>query len=108
MKPLYVYEDAASFIFSSEIRAMLPWRRFDVDPSAATAYLFGRYVFTRGSTLLGGVELVSPGSVVTVVRGQRARSRQFFCLSDLWQEDQHAQLESASTAAIDVSPTCAS
>jgi asparagine synthase (glutamine-hydrolysing) len=88
IKPLFVYEDSESFIFSSEIRAMLPWRRFDLDPLRASGFLVELGTFNRGFTLLKGVRMVDPGTILRVKPDETAQSTRFFFLGDLWDEDQ--------------------
>ena len=93
IKPLFVFEDRQSFIFSSEIRAMLPWRQFELDHLRASGYLLDRGTFDRGFTLIKGVKMVDPGTIITVKPGETAQNRRFFFLSDLWDEDQQEELE---------------
>ena len=91
IKPLFVFEDRQSFIFSSEIRAMLPWRQFELDHLRASGYLLDRGTFDRGFTLIKGVKMVDPGTIITVKPGETAQNRRFFSLSDLWDEDQQEE-----------------
>ncbi|MCZ6673347.1 MAG: asparagine synthase (glutamine-hydrolyzing) [Verrucomicrobia bacterium] len=93
IKPLYIFEDTKSFIFSSEIRALLPWGKFELDPMRAAGYLLDWGTFTRGFTLIKGVKMVAPGSVIKVKPGQTARYSRFFSLSDLWDDDQQEELK---------------
>lgn len=92
IKPLYFFEDNRSFIFSSEIRAMLPWRQFELDHLRAAGYLVEPGSFRRGFTLMKGVKMMDPGTIVRVNAGQPARTSRFFSLSDLWDEEQQEEV----------------
>jgi asparagine synthase (glutamine-hydrolysing) len=92
IKPLFVFEDSQSFIFSSEIRAMLPWRQFELDHLRAAGYLVEPGSFRRGFTLMKGVKMMDPGTVIRVEAGQQAQSSRFFSLSDLWDDDQQEEV----------------
>jgi len=100
IKPLFFFEDDRSFIFSSEIRAMLPWRRYGIDHLRASGFLLDRGGFNGGFTLLQGVKMVDPGAIVRVKPGERGHCSRFFSLSDLWDEDQQEEIKAWSPGAI--------
>ncbi len=93
IKPLFIYEDTKSFIFSSEIRAMLPWRQFELDHLRASGYLLELGSFNQGFTLMKGVKMIDPGTIIRVRAGETARSSRFFSLTDLWDEDQQEEVK---------------
>ena len=82
MKPLYVYEDSQSFIFSSEIKAMRPWIAFNADQFSISSYLLGFGGPTKGATFYQGVRSIEPGSVIKFCKGKVTTYDQFFKISD--------------------------
>jgi asparagine synthase (glutamine-hydrolysing) len=73
-KPLYWWCDGSTFVFASEIKAVLahPHVTADLDPEAIPAYLHFGYVPTP-RTFFSGVRSVPPGHVLTVDADMRPR-----------------------------------
>lgn len=87
IKPLYVFEDDRSVIFSSESRAVVPWRTFELDVLRTAGFLSDVGSFSRGHTLLKGVRMMDPGSIIQIVPGKRGKEQRFHVLTDLWDPD---------------------
>jgi asparagine synthase (glutamine-hydrolysing) len=75
IKPLYYWDDGSSFVFASEIKAMLfsGLVERDVDLQALSDYVTFRYV-PAPATLFKGVKKVPQGHVITVDAGGTAES----------------------------------
>jgi len=92
IKPLYIYKSPEVFIFASEIRSMRPWVRFEPDLLSISSYLSGFAGPTKGFSFYKNIEIVAPGSIVTVGRNKALHRRSFFRMSDLWDQGRHEQL----------------
>lgn len=70
IKPLYLYEDAYRFAFSSELTPLLriPGADLAVDPVGLSAYLTYRYVVAPG-TFFRNIRRVEAGTYVKISRG---------------------------------------
>jgi len=100
IKPLSVYEDDRMLLFASEIKAIGPWIRLHPDPHVASAYLSGFGGSTRDRSFFRDVNILSPGTVREVRRGQRSTERSFFHVTDFWQEDEYRRLRGLKTEAV--------
>ena len=87
MKPLYIYEDDSSILFTSEIKALRPWQSLDLDQFSISSYLSGFGGPTKGFTFYRKVQSVSPGSIITLKRNQPAHYDTYFEMTDFWDED---------------------
>ena len=79
-KPLYVFSGTKSLVFGSEIKAVLvhPAVTTDIDKKALLEYLTFQNYFTS-RTLMKGISLVPPGTIVTVdCRTQIQTSHQYW------------------------------
>jgi asparagine synthase (glutamine-hydrolysing) len=83
IKPLYVYDGPDAFVFSSTGRAMKGWVPLRPDPLMVSAYLQGFNGPMSGRSFYERVEIVPPGAIVTVARGQRPRYHQCLTMGDL-------------------------
>ncbi len=93
IKPLYVYDQEDAFIFASEILAMQPWISFEPDVLMISSYLQGFGGPTKGYSFFKGVKIVSPGTVINVRLGERARYSRFFVMSEFWDEEEIGYLK---------------
>ena len=77
-KPLFLYESDGTFLFASEIKALLahPDVRAEVDLDAVASYLAYRYVPGPG-TLLEGIRKLPPGHWALWQRGQFEERRYY-------------------------------
>lgn len=92
IKPLFIFEGDRSFLFSSELRALIPWQHFDLDPLRAAGYLLDPGGVNRRPTLLKGVQMVDPGTLIQVKVGESARHQKYFRLTELWDRDLQEEL----------------
>ena len=79
VKPLYYSEDAGTFAFASEIKALLcfPWIERGLDPNALANYL--RYLWCPGSgTPFRRVRKLGPGEALVVREGRIVRRWKFY------------------------------
>jgi asparagine synthase (glutamine-hydrolysing) len=76
IKPLYVYEDADRFAFSSELRPLmnLPAANLSINPLGLQSYLTFRYVHAP-HTLLDNVRRVEAGTYWKISHGRVFRNR---------------------------------
>lgn len=86
MKPLYIYEDDSSFLFSSEIKAFRPWITAELDQFSISSYLLGFGGPTRGCTFYRKIRSITPGSLVRVKPKQAAVIEPFFVMTDFCDE----------------------
>jgi asparagine synthase (glutamine-hydrolysing) len=93
IKPLYVCNQSDAFIFSSEIRAMRPWFTFQPDLLSIAAHMSGFSGPTKGFSFYKDIEIVPPGSIIEVNKGAKARTRQFFSMSDFLDGDYRRRLD---------------
>ena len=96
IKPLYIHNDCDSFIFASEIRAMKPWIKFEPDMLSISAYMSGFSGPTRGFSFYKGITIVPPGSVIELKRNSKMQIRQFFSISDNWDDSQREHFKTLS------------
>jgi asparagine synthase (glutamine-hydrolysing) len=82
-KPLYYARAGDSFLFASEIGALLADERIgrDVDLAALDAYLALQYVPHPG-TIFSDIQKLSPGCLLQVEPGQAPRVRPYYNLAD--------------------------
>lgn len=88
IKPLFIYDQEDAFIFASEIRAMQPWISFKPDILMISSYLQGFGVPTKGYSFFLHVKIVSPGEVINIRLGERARYSRFFVMSNFWDDEE--------------------
>lgn len=89
IKPLFIYEDENCFLFSSEVKAMMPWIDLKPDFPTISAFLYGFNGPTKGHTFFDKVKILSPGSVVKVRIGGKSEFKTFFSMPDFW-DPEHA------------------
>lgn len=97
IKPLFFKDDGDVFAFASEFHALGALVPLAPDPISCVAYLDGRGVPTRGSTLFAGVRIVEPGSTLTVSRKSGNRVTRFRTLPELFDADRSKDLAARST-----------
>ncbi len=90
IKPLYIHDGDSRFIFSSEIKAMRSYLRFEPDLLSISSYLQGFGGPTKNHTFFKNIKILPPGSIVTVCRGEPSRYESFFDVVDFWDE-KHAE-----------------
>lgn len=88
IKPLYIYDQDDAFIFSSEIRAMRPWIRFEPDLLSIASYLNGFLLPTKGYSFYRNIMIMAPGSVISIKRGDRAEYDRFFSIHEFWEKEE--------------------
>ncbi len=86
MKPLFLYETAEIFLFSSEIQAMRPWVSFTPDSLSISSFLYGFGGPTKGHTFFKDIQSLPPGEILTVKVGQSSNSRRYFSMTDFWDQ----------------------
>ncbi len=69
IKPLLLYQDTDCFMFASEAKALRPWIRLRANPFQTIRYLMNYGVPIRERGFFDDVEMLTPGTVVTVERG---------------------------------------
>ncbi|MEO5701557.1 MAG: asparagine synthase (glutamine-hydrolyzing) [Casimicrobiaceae bacterium] len=84
MKPLFVYDDGATLMFASEVKAMRPWRAPEPDAFSISAYLLGFGAPTKGATFYRGVRILTPGTFLEHRTGESRPAERFFALPDFW------------------------
>lgn len=97
IKPLFFRDDGDVFAFASEFHAPGALVPLAPDPISCVAYLDGRGIPTRGSTMFAGVRIVEPGSTITVNRRAGNRVTRFRTLPDLFDADRSRELAARST-----------
>jgi asparagine synthase (glutamine-hydrolysing) len=100
IKPLSVYVDDDMLIFSSEIKAMRPWRALQPDAQMASAYLGGFGGPTRDRSFFRDVSMLAPGTVLQMRPGESPSLRKFFHIADFWDPEEHRRLSSLKPRAI--------
>ncbi|MCF7955387.1 MAG: asparagine synthase (glutamine-hydrolyzing) [Phycisphaerae bacterium] len=95
IKPLYIYNDGSKFIFSSEIKAMRPWFRFEPEHIQIANYVSGGNVSVVGETFYRGIKTVSPGTVIHVKPDGNAEYKRYFTLGDMCDPGEIQRLKSA-------------
>jgi asparagine synthase (glutamine-hydrolysing) len=83
IKPLFIYETEEAFVFTSEIRAMLPWITLEPDHLSLASFLYEFTGPSKGFTFFKHIKFLDPGCQVTIVKGGGAQHKQFFSLADL-------------------------
>lgn len=80
-KPLYYYRDGELFIFASELKALLKYRKFsrELDPLALDAYLSFLYV-PRNLSIFKGIKKLPPASFL-ILEGGRMDIKRYWHLS---------------------------
>ncbi len=87
IKPLYIHDGGSLFIFSSEIKAMSAYLRFEPDLLSISSYLQGFGGPTKNHTFFKGVKILPPGSIATVRRGESVGYDSFFNVVDFWDKN---------------------
>jgi len=93
IKPLYTYETDSIFIFTSEIHVLRGWAPLEPDMLSIAAYLDNFTGPTSGRSFYRDVQIVPPGSLISVHPGQRANYSRYFHVSDLWDIEQRDALQ---------------
>lgn len=86
MKPLFVHDDGARFLFASEVKAMRPWIELRADRFMVSAYLLDFSGPTNGPSFLDGVTSVGPGQFLIKRAGQAATVSDFARLEGMMTE----------------------
>lgn len=100
MKPLFYVEKEREFLFASEVKAFKPWHDLQPEPSSISAYLMKFGGPTKGRTFYRDVQSLAPGDMLEIRRGERARARSFFRVSDLIDANEHERLRGLSATKI--------
>lgn len=100
MKPLYIYEDARTLMFASELKAMRPWWTPELDQFSISSYLLGFGGPTKGSTFYRNVRSVAPGGFVRYRPACGTHRGTFFSLPQFWDPARIDALRGESDAAI--------
>lgn len=95
IKPLLYMNHRSGIAFSSEVKALLPVAEIEVDETLSLLALrtLGDKFQTR--TLFKGVQLVAPGSVVTVREGRVISAEHYAPILDLIDENRYRELDSS-------------
>ena len=65
IKPLYLYQDEKGILFSSEIKAFLPFTRLNLNKDSVPYYL--KFLWNpSGNKIAENVSLIEPGSILTI------------------------------------------
>lgn len=72
IKPLFYYEMDDRFVFASELSALIPWIKPEINMPSVLSFLQGFGGPTKGPTFLRHVRISEPGELITVRNGQRA------------------------------------
>jgi asparagine synthase (glutamine-hydrolysing) len=94
IKPLYIYEDSEKFIFSSEIKGMMPWLSLKPDFISISAFLQGSGGPTRDFCFFENIIRVKPGSKYVIGKGNTAVRESFFETGDFLQPEKIDRLKS--------------
>lgn len=83
IKPLALYYDGITTMFSSEIKAFSNWVTLKPDLVRITSYLLGSGYPTKGTTFFKNVSIVAPGSIVTQKLGEAPVSENVIHLASM-------------------------
>jgi asparagine synthase (glutamine-hydrolysing) len=85
IKPLFFYEDAEYYIFSSEIKCLLPYTSLEPNPNAVNEYLVFRSVIGC-ETMFKNVLSLQQGHYIEYTHG-KLREKPYFNLADTLRPD---------------------
>jgi asparagine synthase (glutamine-hydrolysing) len=83
IKPLLIYRDAEKFIFASEVKSIKPWVDLKPNSFQMIRHLMNYGVPVRNSGFFDDVEMVPPGSVITIDAGREPKTESFASLPDM-------------------------
>jgi len=93
IKPLLVYQDEERFLFASEVKAMQPWIKLRPDGFRIVSELMGFDEPVRNRSVFEGVQIVPPGSLVSLEIGSSPQIEQFSDLSYMIDRAESQDLE---------------
>lgn len=96
IKPLFLYQDAGFLILASEMKALLPYARLELDEASVNEYLIFRSL-PGEQTMFKGVASLAPGSCLRIHGGRLSR-RTYFSLAPTMKEDSSWTFEKACEA----------
>jgi asparagine synthase (glutamine-hydrolysing) len=96
IKPFYYYLQAGTFLFASEIKALLaaPGVRAEFNPAALSEYLAFGYI-SGEETLFAGIRKLAPGHTLTLKRNGAPEIRRYWDLSVAENPEQNPEQDSA-------------
>lgn len=94
IKPLFICDLDDTFIFASEIKAMMPWLELKPDILSISSYLQGFGGSTQGYSFFENIQYLPPGNLVKLKVGDKntVEYNQFFSMSELWDLEQAQKL----------------
>jgi asparagine synthetase B (glutamine-hydrolysing) len=90
---MHVFEDSETLIFSSEIKAMLPWLTPQPSSMQIIRYLMDFGAPTRDGGFYSNIDIVPPGTVTTVRPGQATVQASFCQVADMFDAQQADELK---------------
>ncbi len=100
IKPLHVYQDSRQLLFASEVKAMMPWMALRPDVFQVVRYLMNRGAPVRNSGFFEHVQIVPPGTMITLHPGEQPHYRSFADLPGMLDRAHADELESLSSTQV--------
>ncbi len=96
IKPLHVYQDSRQLLVASEMKAMMPWIALRPDVFQVVRYLMNRGAPVRNSGFLEHVQIMPPGTMITLRPGEQPHYSTFADLPGMLDRARADALESLS------------
>lgn len=100
IKPLHVYQDSRQLLFASEVKAMMPWIDLRPDVFQVVRFLMNRGAPVRNSGFYEHVQIVPPGTMITLRPGEQPQSRTFADLPGMLDRARADELASLSSSQV--------